>query len=410
MKILQINNCHYRRGGADVVYLNTGELLEQHGHEVIYFSQKNEKNLPCKDEKYFVESIDFFQKSFFQKLLSFPRFLYSKEAAKKLEKLIDDKKPDIAHIHTYKGTLTPSILVTLKKHYIPVVFTLHDYGLICPHNLFFDGKNRVCTKCLDTNCSLHCITNKCNHNNYLFSAVSCFEYIFNKTFFPFQKYFSKFLSVSKFNYNSHSKNGNIKNKLVHLYNFFPDLNKIEPQYKKGNYFLYYGRLSEEKGIMTLLNAWTKLDLKSILKIAGDGPQKEEILSFINDNQLTNVDYLGFKNKIELSEIIINASFIIVSSECYENNPLTIIESYSYGKPVIGAAIGGIPEIIDDGNTGYLFKMGDVDELAETIKQANTLSEREYSDLSINARTFAEKQFSQEEHYEKLIQIYENAIN
>jgi glycosyltransferase involved in cell wall biosynthesis len=409
MKILQINNCHYRRGGADVVYLNTGELLEQYGHEVIYFSQKNPQNLPCKDEKYFVEGIDFFQKSFLQKIISIPRFLYSKTVAEKLEILIRERRPDIAHIHTYKGTLTPSILVILKKYAIPVVFTLHDYGLLCPHNLFLNGKKNVCTKCLESNNPLNCVINKCNRNSVIYSSISAFEYYFHSIFYPFHNYFSQFISVSQFNYDLHSRKEKYKNKLNLLYNFFPAINTVPINYKFGDYLLFYGRLSEEKGIITLLKAWKRSNSKSVLKIVGDGPQKEEILQFIKEQQLTNVQYLGFKQKTELVDIISNASFVIISSEWYENNPLTIIESYAYGKPVIASKIGGIPEIVENGKTGYLFESGNVSELVSVIKKGSNLSGKQYLEMSENAGKFAEKHFVAESHYNKLIEIYQANI-
>jgi glycosyltransferase involved in cell wall biosynthesis len=195
-----------------------------------------------------------------------------------------------------------------------------------------------------------------------------------------------------------------------LYNFFPEINAVQPNNTKGEYFLFYGRLSAEKGIFTLLKAWEKADISSVLKIVGDGPLKEDILKFIIDNQLKNIQYLGFKNKNELPDLISNSSFIIIPSEWYENNPLTIVESYTYSKPVIGSEVGGIPEIIDNKNTGYLFEMGNSDLLAEVIKAANSLSEQDYINLSNNARTFAEKHFSPEEHYKKLIKIYQTNIN
>jgi glycosyltransferase involved in cell wall biosynthesis len=339
-----------------------------------------------------------------------PRFLYSKSVARKLEQLINDKQPDIAHIHFYKGALTPSILTTLKKHNIPAVFTLHDYGLLCPHNLFLDGKRKICTKCLDSNHSLNCLLNKCNRNNLFYSTISTFDYFFHKSFIPFHKYFAQYISVSQFNYNLHTKRNVLKKRLSLLYNFFPELNNIKPQYKRGDYFLYYGRLSKEKGIMTLLKAWAKLNSKFILKIVGDGPQKEEILFFIKEKHLTNIHYIGFKQKNELPEIIKNASFVIVPSEWYENNPLTIVEAYSYGKPVIGSKIGGIPEIVVNGKTGYLFNFGNYEELSTIINQTLSLSENRYIEMAKNAREFAERTFLPEMHYQALVRIYENLAN
>lgn len=410
MRILQINNCHYRRGGADVVYLNTGELLTKYGHEVSYFSQKDNKNIECKSKDFFIEPIDFLNKSFINKIIISPRFFYSSASANKLEILLTKHKPEIAHIHTYKGTLTPSILKTLKRHSIPVVISLHDYGFLCPHNSFIDGKERICTKCYDTNNALHCVINRCNRNNLILSTVSAFEYLFHKYLFPFKNNFSHLIGVSKFIYNLHFAKSEFKVKISQLYNFFPNLNNIIPSKSRGKYFLFYGRLSNEKGIQTLLNAWLDIDKSVKLKIVGDGVLRDSIATFLQVHKLENIEYLGFKQKEGIFKIIQNSSFVIVPSEWYENNPLTIIEAYAHGKPVIGSNIGGIPEIINDGDTGFLFKMGDFDQLKIIIEKASKIPDEEYHRLSRNARTFADENFSEELHYCGLINIYKKIIN
>lgn len=411
MKILQINVCHYRRGGADVVYLNTGQLLIKKGHEVLNFSQRNKNNDPDSfDYKYFVNQIDFLKLSLIRKLLKTLRFFYSFEAKQNLEKLIINEKPDIAHIHTYKGTLTPSILLTLKKYKVPTVLTLHDYGLLCPHNLFLNGKGEICEKCPTTNNPINCITNKCNHNNLFLSTLSAFEFIFHKSISPFSKSFDKLIAVSKFGLEIHSRHDEYKNKIVHLYNFYPELNKPIINDQKGAYFLFFGRLSSEKGINSLINAWKSVGPDSKLKIVGDGPLMADIKEFVVQNGLSNIEMLGFKQGNELDELIRQASFIVVPSKCYENNPLTIIEAYSNGKPVIGSRIGGISEIVVENKTGYLFEMGNIKDLSEVLQKASNISSNDYQIMSNNSRSFAEKNFSEEKHYESLIQIYKSVIH
>ena len=409
MKILQINNCHYRRGGADVVYLNTGALLEKMGHEVIYFSQKNKNNYETHSSKYFVDSIDFFDSSIVKKILMIPRFFYSTEAKNKLEKLILNEKPDIAHIHTYKGTLTPSILKILKSRKIPTVISLHDYGLICPHNSLIDGKGNPCTKCIDTGNPLNCIYNRCNRNKISLSVVNFFEYVFHSIFYPFDKSFQLIIAVSRFSEQLHKKKKKLSNKVVHLYNFFPNIKNIMPVIRKGNYFLFYGRLSEEKGLVTLIKTWKKLPVEFKLKIAGDGPVCSFVNDFITTNKMYNVEYVGFKQGDELNNLIKNSSFIIVPSEWYENNPLTIIEAYSYGKPVIGADIGGITELITNKKTGYLFSSRSIEDLSGKIIEANSISGDQYNKMALEARKFAELNFDEETHYKHLLSFYKSVI-
>lgn len=409
MRILQINNCHYRRGGADVVYLNTGELLESFGNEVSYFSQKNDKNISSDDTVDFVNEINFFNKTKYQKVVSVPRFFYSKEAATKLENIIKRVNPQIAHIHTYKGALTPSILKKLKEYSIPTVITLHDYGLLCPHNSFINGKKEICTKCLDTGNSLNGIINRCNRNSLVYSSISVLEYMAHKYFFQFEKYFDHLISVSKFSFNLHFKKEEFRDKISHIYNFV-QLNQITPNNEKGDYFLFYGRLSEEKGIITLLKAWLNVGDKIQLKIAGDGPLKQQILSFIQNNQLSNVEYVGFKQKDELFDLLSNSSFNIVPSEWFENNPLTILESYALGKPVIGANVGGIPEIVNNQKTGFIFEMKNHKNLTEIIEIAHSMSKEDYWEFSKNARSFADLNFSPTKHYKDLMRIYNKLTN
>ena len=409
MKVLLINNCHYRRGGADVVYLNTGRLLSKMGHEVIYFSTNSAKNEANKYSDYFIDDIDALKLSFTEQFFSTPRKLYSFKAKRNLERLILNYKPDLVHLHLYKGGLTASILPVLRKNKIPVVITLHDYSLLCPRNIMLDGNGEICEKCLYSH-TINCVLNRCNRKNFFYSTVNFIEYEINNKIFKPQKYFDRIICVCKFNYEKHLKKPKLKDKLVQIYNFFPEINEIIPDHEKGEYFLYYGRLSNEKGIKTLINAWKKLDNRYILKIAGDGNLYKELESDIHSYRKKNIELLGYKKGEELVELIKKASFIIVPSECYENNPMTIIEAYSMGKPVIGSNVGGIPEILDDGKTGFLFEMMNIDHLISTIERAFSLESNEYELLSKTARQFADEHFSEESHYLQLLKVYSEAIN
>jgi len=410
MRILQINNVHYRRGGADIVYLNTGELLNQHGHSVFYFSQKNYQNLPANTSEFFVDEFDYFHPSLIQRSKSIPRFFYSLEAAKRIEALIKKHQPQIAHVHLYKAKLTPSIFRILKIQKIPIVITTHDYGLICPHNSMLNGKGEICDKCLTTNNPLNCITNKCNRNKLILSTISSFEYIFHDLVAPYNKYFDALICVSKFGYDLITRKKSFQGKVKHLYNFQPNLANLSPRHERSDYFLFYGRLSEEKGIMTLLKAFHRKALQYKLKIVGVGPLSDIIFNYIEKHGLQKKVILdGFKAGEELVALIRNASFIVVPSEWYENNPLTIIEAYANGKPVIGSRTGGIPEIILDNKTGFLFDMGDVEKLSETLTIAENLTEIEYHQMSVNAREFALNHFNPDVHYKGLMKIYTEVI-
>jgi glycosyltransferase involved in cell wall biosynthesis len=408
-RILLINNCHYRRGGADVVYLNTGDLLESKGHDVAYFSTKSQYNYPTPYSDFFVRDIDALKLNFVEQLLYMPRKLYSWESHRNLKKVINHFKPDLAHIHLYKGGLTASILPVLRRKKIPVIITLHDYSLLCPRNIMIDGDGKICERCL-TATRLNCIYHRCNRKNLYYSIVNYVEFVLNNNILKPKNYFNKIICVSKFNYLKHQSHPLFNERFLHLYNFYPLLSQSNPKTIKGSYFLFYGRLAPEKGVMTLINTWKRLGDAARLKIIGEGIMSGQIKAEIKDNNLTNIEFLGFRKGEELFRYIRDASFILVPSEWYENNPLTIVEAYSVGKPVIGSNIGGISELIMEGKTGFLFNMGNSNEFELKIRQATQLSDAHYLEMSEAAYGFARDKFSEMTHYRDLLNIYNDVLN
>jgi glycosyltransferase involved in cell wall biosynthesis len=403
VKILLINNIHYRKGGSETVYFNTARLLEQYGHEVAFFSTSNPDNIPYEHSEYFAVYNDYRRLSLVGKMKAMPAFIYNREAFRKLLKLVDEFKPDVAHLHLFFGGLSTSILQALNRRNVPVVISVHDYRLICPAYLFIDGKNRICEKCKDR-FYLRCIIKKCSGKKVLQSAMLSFDAYFRKYFVKPLNYIDCFIFVSRFTKYKHIEfNSAYKSKAVALFNFIPDLNLFKNIEVKGEYLLYYGRLSREKGLETLVEVASSLKMK--LKIAGTGPLYE----YYRNKIYRNIEFLGYKSGEDLWNLVRNSSFIIVPSECYENNPLTILEAYANGKPVIGARIGGIPEIIEHGNTGFLFEPGDKKQLQAILYEADQLDKGQYEQMSKNARSFANNNFSPDIHYQKLIETYKKVI-
>ena len=403
MKILHINNQHYPKGGAHKVYFNTAKLLEVYGHKSIFFSTKDERTIKDANDYLFPDNINRRQLSLSGKIKAISKFLYNKDAYQKIKAIIEKEKPDIAHIHLFMGGLTSSILKALKENKTPIVHSVHDYRLICPAYLFIDGKNEICERCKDRH-YFHCVLNRCSENNLSQSAMLTIDAYYRKYFINPLNYIDRFIFVSNFSFNKHKEfNSLYKDKADVLYNFIPDINNIKPSFNRGKFILFFGRLSREKGIQTLIEAALSANIK--LKIVGTGPLMDLQLK----NQNDQIEFLGFKNEKDLLDIIQNASFIIVPSEWYENNPLSILEAYANGKPVIGARIGGIPEIIDEGNTGFIFEPGNKQQLQSLLLKANSLDDAQYQVMAVNSRKFAEKFFSPEKHYEKLINIYNSTI-
>lgn len=401
MKILLIHGVHFPAGGADKVYLSTGELLEKHGHNVIYFSFKNKKNIYCSQEKYFLDEPSKFR--------IFLNLFYNRQAAKKIEKLICDEKPDIAHLHSFWGGLTPSICIVLRKYNIPIVHSVHDYNLICPVTTSMDYKGNICEACKGK-FFYKCIFKRCFKGSFIKSFILASALFFRRTFYNPLQLIDGFVFVSWFAYNQHLKympNLSKSNKII-LYNFDPFLPIINITKSERKYFIYLGRLSYEKGLITLIMAFSKLkDIK--LKIVGTGPQETLLKDIVLEKGANNIEFAGFKSGDELTSIISNASFNIVPSEWWENNPLSIIEAYSVGVPVIGANIGGIPEIIIEGETGYLFEMKNVDCLTEIITKSNSLSNEEYITLANHSIKFAQDKFNKEQYIERLVDFYGKMI-
>lgn len=412
MKVLLIDNYFYRRGGAEVVFLNTGELLKSKGHNVVYFSQQWKENNNCPEEKYFPQGVDVRTNGILNKIRGVIKYFSNKDAAKKIEKLIINEKPDIAHLHLFWGGITGSIFNILKKYHIPIVHTVHDYRMICPGYALKNGNNEICEQCIGGN-FYQCVKNKCSKGRIALSVFMCMEMYYRNYLMNPLNNIDSFMFVSDFSHEKHIQfEPMYKDKhCVTMYNFQDDrvlghVDRNLDTYK--SYYLYYGRLSFEKGISTLIMAVYNLpNIK--LKIVGTGPLEDTLKQLCLDNGITNVEFLGYKTGDELFEIIKNAKFVCVPSEWYENNPMTIIESYTLRVPVIGAAIGGINEIIKDAETGYKFQPFNSEEIKKVIIKAEGLSHLEYCKLKDCAENFANANFGKENYYSKLMELYEHTI-
>ena len=404
MKILQLNKYFYQKGGAETVFFNTISTLENRGHQVIPFALKNKKNKFSEYESYFVDYPELSESNIWTKITNIPSFIYNRQAAKQLERLILDKKPDIAHIHLLFNSLSVSILPVLQKYRIPTVMTVHDYRLICPAYTLTNGKGKICELCKDRH-FIHCTLNRCSNGNLTNSMLLSLENSFRSCFYEPLNYIDKFIFVSKFAQKKHIEfNPGYASKAVQLYNFTPDIPTRINKKVNHRYLLYFGRLSNEKGINSLLEAIR--DIPEIdLKIIGRGPLSKEI----GNNYPKNVSFLGFKEGQELKEYVKNALFTIVPSEWYENNPLSIIESLSLGTPVIGSNIGGIPELIQDEKTGFTFTMGSPADLTKTIRKAIAIPEEKLYEMSIACNKFAQQHFSADKHFNYLISIYQSIL-
>ncbi len=365
LKILTATWKWYRHGGDWTYIDNVNKLYERHGHEVIPFSMKSDRNEETRGfEKYFVEYIDYKElnkkKNFVNSVKAVSRSIYSLEGKRNLETLLVNQKIDVAHLHNINNYITPSILPVFKKYSIPVIWTLHDYKLICPENSFVSN-DEICENCKGGT-FYHCAIQKCKKNSFLASSLAALDNYVHRYLNLF-KHVDYFLCPSEFLYKKFLEFNFYPEKLV-LTNYCFE-NGATPHIKQfGSYILFVGRLEKIKGVMTLLKAVEGIEIP--LYIAGTGTQEESIRSYIELKSLKNVTLLGYKTKSEVNELIEKAQFVVCPSEWYENFPFAVIETLSLGTPVIGSRIGGIPELVVHEETGLLFEHGNYMDLREKI--------------------------------------------
>jgi len=388
MKILQVNKYYYPKGGADKYYLNLVNELKKRGHQVAVFAMQDKNNWSSNYSKYFSKNINW-QKN---KLINAFKIIYNFEAKKKFEQLIIDFKPDIIHYHNIYHQLSPSIITVAKKYGIKNLMHLHDYKLICPNYKLFTN-NRVCQRC-NKHKYYNCILNKCQHESYFKSSLLALEmYIHHPILNIYQKNIDHFISPSQFLKNKFVEFGWDEKKFSVLVNPIDDDLLKQTISQEKNYLLYFGRLSQEKGIETLIDACLKTKQK--LKIVGTG------LDYKLKYKSELIEFLDYKQGDELSIIISEAKAVVMPSIWYENMPLNILEALSLSKVVIASKIGGIPEIIKDKVNGFLFKAGDSDDLVKVI---NNLDKYNLSDIKVKAKESV-KTYTLLTNVDKLIGIY-----
>lgn len=403
MKILLVNKYFYIKGGAENSFFQMAKLLQKKEHQIAYFSMKDKKNFPSDYEQYFMSNIDLNENNINNMLKVPGRLLYSLEAKKKIEQIIEKERPDIAHLNNIYHQISPSILHSLKKHKIPIVLTLRDYKIVCGSYAMLD-QGKVCEACQEGR-YYNCFIKGCVKGSRVKSLLNTTEMYLHHKLLNIYNIVDIYISPSLFLKNKVGEMG-FKGKVVHLPNFV-SLDDYVPQHQVAeDSFVYFGRLSAEKGLATLLEAMK--GVKARLKLIGEGPLKEDLQLKVKEWGMTNVEFLGFKTGEELKSEVKKSLAVIVPSEWYENNPRSVIEGFALGKPAIGARIGGIPELVRDNETGYIFESGNVNELKAKI--VRMLADPDHVKvMGRNARTFVEKNLESEKHYLGLMNVYSEAI-
>lgn len=405
MRVLLANKYFFNKGGAETYLFSVANLLKKHGHQVDFFSMQHSKNFSTPSQKYFVKYWDNKNHSLSNIISASMRLLYSFEAKKKIQQLLIDFQPDIVHLNNIYHQLSPSIIHAVKKNRIPIVMTIHDLKLVCPNYAMFVN-NHICESCKN-NRFYFCTVNKCIKDSRLKSLLGTIEMYLHHSFFHIYNLIDIFISPSQFIKNKLLKCG-FKGNIIYLPNFVSQ-DQFTPDYhSKQSSFVYFGRLKRNKGLVTLVDAAKSID-NIELKIIGNGPLKDYLLRKIQNENIHNVRLLGYRSGDDLHNEIRDSIFTVVPSELYENNPLAVIEAFALGKPVIGAKIGGIPELVHDNKTGFTFQPGDAEDLKLKIEALKNNPELVVQ-MGINARKFVESNLTAETYYNKLESIYHSAIH
>lgn len=406
MNILVVNWSWYPSGGDWTYVENITRLYEQKGHHVVPFSMKDERNLPSAYDDYFIENIDYKKvnkRSLTAGIKVVMKSIYSLEAQNNLERLLADVKIDFAHINVIHHYITPTILKILKKRNIPIIWTLHEYTPICPDSIFV-SHGQVCEKCFG-GAFYNCITNSCKKGSYLASTVAALENYVHQ-YLNYYAFVDYYVCASVFQYEKYKQFNFFNDKLVQIYHGYNydevEKAKLIPVQNEEKYIVFVGRLEKIKGIYTLLKAMQACtDIP--LKIVGDGTQEGELKALKQTHQLNNVTFLGKKSKQETLQIINGAEFLICPSECYEVLGFTVVEAMALDKPVIGASIGAIPEMVINNYTGLIFEPGNTTQLVDAIQLLYN-NKQLITEMGVNAEKHITTLINNQSHYQALQKV------
>ena len=386
MKILLANKFYYRRGGDCIYMLNLEQLLKAHGHDVAVFAMDYPENLDTPWKKYFPKTMS--------KVKAFTRPFGDGETKRKFSQLLDDFQPDVVHLNNIHTQLSPVIAELAHEHGCRVVWTLHDYKLLCPRYdclREISGKFANCELCFNGN-KKACLEYKCMKGSKLASFIGYREAVkWNRE--RLEKATDVFVCPSQFMADKMVQGGFEKRKMKTICNFI-DVEKCrfsntERTENTEKYYCFIGRLSHEKGARTLIEAANQLPYK--LVVIGGGPLMDELKAVAKDN----VEFVGFKQWEDIKQLVGKARFSVIPSEWYENNPLSVIEAQCLGTPVLGANIGGIPEL-----TKYTFESGNVEDLKEKIEGMWNAT-FDYKKLASESMA----RYDAESYYRQIMEVY-----
>ena len=399
-RLLAINNYYYRRGGAEAVFLDHMAMFAGIGWDVVPFAMQHESNLPSPWSEYFVSEIEYGRKAgLLRRVEQAASVIYSREAQRNIGRLIERAKPSVAHAHNVYHHLSPAIFPTLKQAGIPVVMTAHDLKLACPaYKMLRDG--RPCEDCRGGHV-YNVLRHRCIKDSVTLSGVVLVETIVHRLLGLYRDNLAMLVVPSRFYLDKLVDWGWPRERATYIPNFV-DVEHYRPGREEGDYVAFAGRLAPEKGLSTLIAASARAGTR--LVIAGTGPE-EAALRAQAAGSGADVTFAGHLSGEALHALIGGARALVLPSEWYENAPISVLEAYALGRPVIGAEIGGIPEMVLPGETGLLAPPGDVRGLADSLATLTALTPGERLRMGRAGRDWVAREFSSAAYRERTLALY-----
>jgi glycosyltransferase involved in cell wall biosynthesis len=387
MRVLLVHSSYQQFGGEDAVVEAETELLRRHGDEVYVYARHNE---------------EIRQYGLVDKTLFVPQNLYSWKTSHELERVVREFRPEVAFVHNVYPLISPAAYHKLHELGVPIVQMLHNFRPFCPNGLFYT-QGRICEDCKGGS-YWHAVAKRCYRNNYALSGLYAASLGLNRIAGMVDK-ISAFICLTEF-FREKMREAGIPGRKLFVRPNFVQAAPLCPQASGDGYVLFMGRLSPEKGCRTLLQAFAQLP-EIRLKIMGTGPMEAELRDSLATNGPANVELLGFKTGAEKLAILRNAVCLVVPSEWYENFPVSVLEAFRAGKPVVASRIGGLPHIVEEGRTGLLFEAGQPHDLAQKIRR---LVERPEQTAAMGqyARGLSETKYGPEQGYRNLLSIFSEA--
>lgn len=398
--LLVANNYYYLRGGAERVFFAQMELFRGRGWRVVPFAMRHPENERGAWQEYFVDELELGGRyGLTGTAVRAAKAIYSFEARRRLAGLLGRVRPDVAHLHNIYHHISPSIIGALKARAVPVVMSLHDLKIACPAYRMLSPQG-ICERCRDRG-PFQVVRNRCLKGS---RALSGWAYLESRVHRLLDSYgrVDRFIVPSRFYVEKFAQWGVERQRLVHVPNFV-DGAALRPVFAPGRAFFYFGRLSREKGVHTLVEAAARTG--QLLWIAGEGPE-ESALRAQAARCGARVEFFGRVAPARLHAMLAQTRAAVLPSEWYENAPLSVLEAYALGTPVIGARIGGIPELIREGETGLTFESGSVEELAAVLERVARMPDAELETMGRKAREWVVRGFSREAHLAGVLKVYE----